>query len=99
MEGAAGLVPSLVAKGIKIRAATDLGGPVITASGLIFVRTGADLTVHAVDEDSGRVLWEKELKSGPKEIPSVLYEVDAREYVVFCGHSAKISDNLPADLH
>ncbi|MFL6448065.1 MAG: PQQ-binding-like beta-propeller repeat protein [Bryobacteraceae bacterium] len=90
-----GVVPALAAKGIKDTGSYwPRGGPVATAGGIIFVGTGSDLTAHAYDQDTGRVLWEKQLKSGPEGIPSV-YEVGGREYVVFCARSGRVNDNLP----
>lgn len=92
-----GMVPSLAAKGIKNTGSYwPRGGPVVTAGGLVFVGTGSDLTAHAYDEETGKVLWEKQLNSGPEGIPAV-YEVDGREYVVFCARSGRVSDNLPAN--
>jgi quinoprotein glucose dehydrogenase len=57
-------------------------GPVVTAGGLIFTGT-RDRKVRALDVASGRVLWEHELDAALEGIPAV-YEVDGRQYVVFC---------------
>jgi len=70
------------------------GGPVATAGGLVFIGTGGDLTVHAYDEDTGNEVWKHQLQSAPDGIPSV-YEVNGREYVVFCTRGGTASDNLP----
>jgi quinoprotein glucose dehydrogenase len=92
-----GIVPSLAAKGIRNTGSYwPRGGPVVTAGGLIFAPSGSDLTAHAYDKDTGKILWEKQLKSGPEGIPAV-YEVNGREYVVFCARSGRVSDNLPAN--
>jgi quinoprotein glucose dehydrogenase len=78
-----GEVPALAAQGI-----TDTGsmypkvGPVVTAGGLIFTGT-RDAKVRAFDEGSGKLLWEKQLDTALEGIPAV-YEVNGREYVVFC---------------
>jgi quinoprotein glucose dehydrogenase len=81
-----GTVRALAAKGIK-----DTGSPervwrnglVVTAGGLIFAGTWGDATLRAYDKDTGKVLWTHELEANPEGIPSV-YEVDGRQYVVFC---------------
>jgi quinoprotein glucose dehydrogenase len=93
-----GVVPSLAEKGIK-----DTGtyhptrnGVVATAGGLIFIGTWSDRTVRAYDKDTGKVLWEKELESGPEGIPSV-YEAGDREYVVFCTRTGRVFDNIGAE--
>lgn len=78
-----GEVPELAAKGIK-----DTGihfpkyGPVVTAGGIIFTGT-RDRKVRAVDEQTGKVIWETAVSTGMEGIPAV-YEVNGREYVVFC---------------
>lgn len=78
-----GEVPELAAKGI-----TDTGtmfpkvGPVVTAGGLIFTGT-RDKKVRAIDEDTGKVVWEKPLDTALEGIPAV-YQINGREYVVFC---------------
>jgi len=78
-----GEVPELAAKGIK-----DTGshfpkvGPVVTAGGLIFTGT-RDRKVRALDSSSGKVLWEAQVDAALEGMPAV-YEIDGREYVVFC---------------
>jgi glucose dehydrogenase len=59
------------------------GGPVLTAGGLIFAATASDRKVRAFDEDTGKVLWEKDLPNGSDGVPAV-YEVGGREYIAFC---------------
>ncbi len=59
------------------------GGPVVTAGGLIFVTTASDRRVRAFDQDTGKVLWEKDLPTGSDGIPAV-YEVGGREYLALC---------------
>jgi quinoprotein glucose dehydrogenase len=78
-----GEIPELAAKGIN-----DTGshfpkvGPVVTAGGLIFTGT-RDRKVRALDSATGKVLWEAEVEAGLEGMPAV-YEIDGREYVVFC---------------
>jgi quinoprotein glucose dehydrogenase len=55
---------------------------VVTAGGLLFIASGPDRTVHALDKDTGKTLWESELDANPDGIPAV-YEVGGREYVAF----------------
>ena len=78
-----GEVPELAARGIK-NTGTHFPkvGPVVTAGGLIFTGT-RDRKVRALDVETGRVLWEHELGAAVEGMPAV-YEVDGREYVVFC---------------
>jgi quinoprotein glucose dehydrogenase len=78
-----GEVPELAAEGH-----TDTGshfpkiGPVVTAGGLIF--TGArDRKVRATDAKTGKVIWEATVDAALEGMPAV-YELNGREYVVFC---------------
>jgi quinoprotein glucose dehydrogenase len=81
-----GEVPELAARGFK-----DTGshfpkvGPVATAGGLIFTGT-RDRKVRALDFATGKVLWEVEVEAALEGMPAV-YEVDGREYLVFCAAS------------
>jgi len=78
-----GEVPELAAKGIKNTGAHfPKVGPVVTAGGVIFTGT-RDRKVRALDVETGRVLWEHELDAALEGMPAV-YEVDGREFVVFC---------------
>jgi quinoprotein glucose dehydrogenase len=104
-----GDVPELAAKGIK-----DTGslfpkvGPVVTAGGLIFTGT-RDRKVRALDETTGKVLWETELDAALEGIPAV-YEFQGREYLVVCAaaavnpvsqgkiHGAYVAFSLPKTL-
>jgi glucose dehydrogenase len=77
------------------------GGPVVTAGGLIFASTASDRKVRAFDQDTGKVLWEKDLPTGSDGIPAV-YEVGGREFIALCvaggdGYLApRGAQNIPA---
>ncbi len=68
------------------------GGPVVTAGGLIFTGT-SDRIVRATDQGTGDVLWETTLDSPVGGIPAV-YEVNGKEYLVFCSASAYVAMSL-----
>jgi quinoprotein glucose dehydrogenase len=78
-----GEVPELAARGIK-NTGTHYPkvGPVVTAGGLIFTGT-RDRMVRAIDVSDGKVLWEHALDGALEGTPAV-YQVDGREYVLFC---------------
>jgi quinoprotein glucose dehydrogenase len=78
-----GEVPELAAKGYKNTGSHfPKVNPVVTAGGLIF--TGSrDRKVRAIDSTTGKVLWESEVDAALEGMPAI-YEVDGREYVVFC---------------
>jgi quinoprotein glucose dehydrogenase len=78
-----GEVPELAAQGFH-----DTGshfpktGPVVTAGGLIFTGT-RDRKVRAINSQTGKVVWETTLDAAIEGMPAV-YEVEGREYIVFC---------------
>jgi glucose dehydrogenase len=78
-----GEVPELAAKGFTSTGAHfPKVGPVVTAGGLIFTGT-RDRDIRALDANTGKVLWKAEADAGLEGIPAV-YEVNGREYIVFC---------------
>jgi len=78
-----GEVPEIAAKGF-----TQTGGhfpkvgPVVTAGGLIFTGT-RDREIRALDVNTGKVLWKAEVDAALEGIPAI-YEVNGKQYVVFC---------------
>ena len=83
-----GDVPALAAKGIHNTGAGQMrSGPVITASGLVFSVT-RDHFVRAYDEQTGKVLWAKQMDSPLQGIP-IIYEAGGREYLVVCAAGAE----------
>ena len=56
------------------------GGPVATASGLLFVGTAGDRTFRARDAATGAVLWEYKLDAATEGVPAI-YEVGGRQFV------------------
>ncbi len=81
-----GEYPELVAKGTKDTGSDNYGGPVVTASGLLFIgATNFDKKFRAFDKLTGKLLWETVLPAAGNATPAV-YEIGGREYVVIvCG--------------
>ncbi len=59
----------------------SLGGPIITAGGLIFVAATMDDYIRAFDLKTGKVVWKYHLPAGGQATP-MTYSVDGRQYVV-----------------
>lgn len=76
-----GFYPELVAKGLPPTGTPNLGGPAVTAGGLIFIGATRDKMFRAFDKETGEILWEHELPAGGNATPSV-YEVDGKQYIV-----------------
>lgn len=81
-----GEYPELAAKGMKNTGSDNYGGPVVTASGLVFIgATNFDKKFRAFDKLTGKLLWETTLPAAGNATPSV-YSIGGREYVVIvCG--------------
>ena len=80
-----GEYPELIEKGIPITGAESYGGPVVTASGLLFIAGTKDRKFRAYDKHTGMLLWETRLPAAAFATPST-YEVNGRQYVVVaCG--------------
>ena len=63
--------------------APNLGGPLITAGGLVFIGATLDHAFRAFDIETGRLLWETNIPGGARATP-MSFEVRGRQYVVIC---------------
>jgi quinoprotein glucose dehydrogenase len=59
----------------------NLGGPISTAGGLVFIGASADRSIRAFESRTGRELWRADLPAGAKATP-MTYEIGGRQYVV-----------------
>jgi catechol 2,3-dioxygenase-like lactoylglutathione lyase family enzyme len=67
----------------------NYGGPIITASGLLFIgATIYDRKLHAFDRDTGQLLWAAELPYAGTATPAT-YEIDGRQFVVIATSNAR----------
>lgn len=65
-----------------IPGAINLGGPITTASGLVFIGAALDRYFRAFDITNGRELWKFALPAGGKATPMTYLGADGRQYVV-----------------
>ena len=81
-----GEFPDLVEQGLTNTGSDNYGGPVVTASGLLFIgATNFDNKFRAFDALTGELLWEALLPAAGNATPSI-YSIDGRQYVVIaCG--------------
>jgi quinoprotein glucose dehydrogenase len=80
----------------------NLGGPIITAAGLIFIASAMDNYLRAFDIDTGAELWKGRLPAGGQATP-MTYRLrpDGKQFVVIAagGHGkigTKLGDSLVA---
>jgi quinoprotein glucose dehydrogenase len=61
--------------------AINLGGPVVTSTGLVFIGATIDPFVRAFETKSGRQVWEAQLPTGARATPLVFTTQSGREMV------------------
>jgi quinoprotein glucose dehydrogenase len=66
----------------------NLGGPIVTAGGLVFTSATIDPNIRAFDAETGKELWKRELPAGGQATP-MTYTLDGKQYVVIAagGHA------------
>ncbi len=69
--GTAGAVPG----------SPNLGGPIATASGLVFIGATVEPAIRAFDVETGELLWRAELPAGARATP-ITYRAGGKQYVV-----------------
>jgi quinoprotein glucose dehydrogenase len=73
-----------------------IGGPIVTASGLIFIGASMDRRVRALDLRSGRVLWSFPLEAPAVSNPSTFVS-EGRQFVVFTAGGNSLLDGHVSD--
>jgi quinoprotein glucose dehydrogenase len=91
--------PELAARGLKNTGSENYGGPIVTASGLLFIgATIYDRKIRAFDRKSGQLLWEHELPYSGTATPAT-YMIDGKQYVVICTSNARTPDALQGSAY
>ena len=79
-----------------MRGGVEMGGPMITASGLVFIAASADRHIRAFDIDSGEELWADELPTTGNAVP-MSYVSGGRQYVAIAAGGHFTSPSPPGD--
>jgi quinoprotein glucose dehydrogenase len=79
----------------------NLGGPAVTAGGVVFIGAAMDDALRAFDVATGRELWKGALPAGGQATPMTYRAANGRQYVVIAagGHSrlgTRLGDALVA---
>ena len=83
--------------GKSIPGALSMGGPMITAGGLIFIAaTTSEEKLRAYDIDSGRELWSADLPASAQSTP-MTYSIGGKQYVVICAGGHGKAENKMGD--
>jgi quinoprotein glucose dehydrogenase len=59
------------------------GGPIVTASGLVFIGATDDSRFRAFDAKTGKELWVEKLPAGSHSVPITYLGKDGKQYLVF----------------
>lgn len=75
----------------------SLGGPIVTAAGLVFIAGTTDPHIRAFDIKTGKELWKAELPASGNATP-MTYEVNDKQYVVIAaGGHQRIPEEAQSD--
>ena len=76
-----GTYPELEKRGHDPTGTFNMGGPVVTAGGLVFMAGTMDERIRAFDKDTGEVLWEFQMEAGGYATPAT-FEIDGKQFLV-----------------
>lgn len=76
-----GTYPKLEQAGLPATGTFNMGGPLVTAGGLVFIGAAMDERLHAFDKQTGELLWQFKLDAGGYATPAT-YEIGGRQYLV-----------------
>jgi quinoprotein glucose dehydrogenase len=74
----------------------NLGGPLVTASGLIFIGATMDDYLRAFDLETGEEIWKARLPAGGQATP-MSYAAGGRQYVVIAAGGNGGGGTTPGD--
>lgn len=77
-----GVYPELAAKGIPPTGTPNLGGPIATASGVVFIGATKDARFRAFDARTGKELWHAQLEAAGAATPMTFMARNGTQYVV-----------------
>jgi membrane-bound PQQ-dependent dehydrogenase (glucose/quinate/shikimate family) len=77
-----GIVEELEARGVHNTGTQNLGGSIVTASGLVFIAATTDRLFRAFDAKTGQELWRAKLEAGGHATPMTYRGRSGRQYVV-----------------
>jgi quinoprotein glucose dehydrogenase len=84
-----GEFPELTAKGVPVTGTEQYGGPIVTASGVLFIAATLDEKFRAFDAKTGQLLWQTTLPAAGYATPST-YAVRGKQYVVIAAGGGKL---------
>jgi quinoprotein glucose dehydrogenase len=74
----------------------EMGGPMVTASGLVFIGASSDRYFRAFDIETGEELWKDKLPTTANSVP-MSYSSGGRQFVLVAAGGHWVSTSPPAD--
>lgn len=81
-------------KTIAVSGTPNLGGPIVTAGGLVFIAGSMDDSFRAFDVDTGQLLWNSRLPAGGQATPMTFQEKGRQYVVISAGGHGKLGTTL-----
>lgn len=91
-----GTYPALEKRGLPPTGTFNIGGPIVTAGGLVFIGATMDERLRAFDSQTGKVLWEFQLDAGAYATPAT-YEVNGRQYLLIAAGGGGKPETKPGN--
>lgn len=76
-----GTYPGLEKQGVPATGTFNIGGPIVTAGGLVFIGAAMDERMHAFDKATGKLLWEFQMEAGGYATPAT-YSIAGKQFVL-----------------
>lgn len=91
-----GTYPELEKRGFPPTGTFNMGAPIVTAGGLIFIGATMDERFHAFDKETGEELWEFQLNAGGYATPAT-FSIDGKQYIVIAAGGGGKPETKPGD--
>lgn len=93
-----GTYPELEARGFPPTGTFNMGGPITTKGGLIFIGATMDERFRAFDKETGELLWEYQMDAGGYATPAT-YEVDGKQFIIIAAGGGGKPGTRPGDSY
>jgi quinoprotein glucose dehydrogenase len=72
----------------------NLGGPLATAGGLVFIGASLDPVFRAFDVETGQERWKADLPASARSVPMTFFGTSGKQYIVIAagGHDPKFGN-------
>lgn len=93
-----GTYPALEKRGEPPTGTFNMGGCIVTAGGLVFTGAAMDERFRAIDQDTGKTLWEFQMDAGGYALPAT-YEIDGKQYVLIAAGGGGKPETKPGNAY